>query len=154
MKSATIRYCGSGLISHGICNHELLWLWCNISQNLKLSDISIIVKYLISAENTIYCYNSLSSCSGKSGPGGWWQEMREKPTWPARKRRRIKFPTDADDQGRRTKEFICPRDFLTPFKYPSSQGHSKSIIKNPSEQSHIIWNCRTSWTIIQQKWSM
>ena len=35
MKSANMRYCNSGVISHEICNHEICWLWCNISSNLN-----------------------------------------------------------------------------------------------------------------------
>ena len=35
MKSANMRYCNSGVISHEVCNHEIFWLWCNISSNLN-----------------------------------------------------------------------------------------------------------------------
>ena len=34
-KKTTMRYCGSGVISHGICNHEILWFCSNISRNLQ-----------------------------------------------------------------------------------------------------------------------
>ena len=35
MKSATMRYFDSGVISHEICNHEIFWFWCNNSWNLN-----------------------------------------------------------------------------------------------------------------------
>ena len=34
-KSWTMRYWGSGVISHAIINHEILWCWCYISRNLQ-----------------------------------------------------------------------------------------------------------------------
>ena len=39
MKSATKRYCGSGVISHEIWKYEILWSFWNIPFNLKLWDI-------------------------------------------------------------------------------------------------------------------
>ena len=47
MKSATKTYCGAGVISQKICNQVMLWFWCNISQNLKIWDIVILLKYPI-----------------------------------------------------------------------------------------------------------
>ena len=53
-----MRYCGSGVISHEICNHEILWFWCNISRNLQPWDIVmgllILMIYLIKSETTRY----------------------------------------------------------------------------------------------------
>ena len=43
MKSVTMRYFGSGGIYHEICNQEIFWCWCNISRNLQLSDIVVLV---------------------------------------------------------------------------------------------------------------
>ena len=58
MKSATMRYCGFGVISHKICNHEILWFWCNISWNLQpwdiVTDLIILMTYLIKYETTRY----------------------------------------------------------------------------------------------------
>ena len=42
MKSATMRYFYSGVISHDICNHEVFWFWCNIPWNLQPWDILIL----------------------------------------------------------------------------------------------------------------
>ena len=51
MKSATMRYWGSGLISHKNCNHEISWIWCYISQNLQPWDIAVLVKFLFQAQS-------------------------------------------------------------------------------------------------------
>ena len=30
LAGSTMRSCGSGVISHEICNHDIFWFWCNI----------------------------------------------------------------------------------------------------------------------------
>ena len=36
------RYCDTRVISHGLCNHEIFWFWCNISPNIKPWDIVVL----------------------------------------------------------------------------------------------------------------
>ena len=49
------RYCGSCMVSHDICNYEILWFWCNISQNLQPPDIVLLVLYLTKSATMRYC---------------------------------------------------------------------------------------------------
>ena len=51
MKSATVRYCNYCIISHEICNREILQLLCNISWNLRPLDIGF---WAYTSTNTIY----------------------------------------------------------------------------------------------------
>ena len=43
LTAASISFCGSGVISHEICNHEILLFWSNISCNLQPWDIAALV---------------------------------------------------------------------------------------------------------------
>ena len=59
MKSATMRYFDSGVISHEIWNNEIFWFLCDISWNLGA--ILILVLYLMKFEITRYCNSSVIS---------------------------------------------------------------------------------------------
>ena len=51
MKSATMRYCGSGVISHELCNHEIVVL------KDILRDLLIMMMYLIKSEMSDLTYD-------------------------------------------------------------------------------------------------